>query len=77
MARKRSVTKNSIRQNVGRGKFRLTDLAEALGVSYATAYASIRDLAQEGQVEEVGQEKVTAEDGTPGRGRPRTLYRVV
>lgn len=68
--------KTEIRKSVGRGKFTAGALAEAKGVTVRTARANLRALEAEGIVEVVGTEKVTDDEGTALRGRPRNLFRV-
>lgn len=68
--------KTEIRKSVGRGKFTAAALADAQGIQVRTARTKLRALADEGIVEIVDTQKVTDDEGTPLRGRPRHLFRV-
>lgn len=65
-----SVSKTALRKSVGRGRFTVADYAEAHGTTRRTALNHLRNAAEQGVVEVVGQTE------TGERGRPARLYKV-
>lgn len=74
--KRQRISKTLVRKSVGRGKFTAHDLAASLDISVDTAARALRSLEEAEDVEEVGAQKVTDEEGNFTRGRPRKLYRL-
>lgn len=72
-------TKTEVRKAVGRGKFTVSDLAEAREVTVKSARANVARLLSEGAIERLDetQKNIDPESGKALRGRPAHLFRVV
>lgn len=71
-------TKTQVRKVVGTGRFTSHDFANKAELTQSTARARLDRLQEKGLVEKLDETRpVTDDEGTPVRGRPRQVYRVV